>query len=120
MIDLGELIDEAWDRFVAKVHAPDPFGCWLWLGGTKRGGSRASNPAYGHFRVRPSGPSATFSAHGFACAAAGYEVPEGWTRDHTCGQHLCVNPLHIEVVTNAENVARAWVARRRRQPREAA
>jgi hypothetical protein len=33
-------------------------------------------------------------------------IPEGMVIDHLCRTPLCVNPLHLEVVTIRENTAR--------------
>jgi hypothetical protein len=34
-------------------------------------------------------------------------IPEGMTVDHTCRNHCCVNPEHLELVTSKENTRRA-------------
>lgn len=38
-------------------------------------------------------------------------IPAGLTLDHLCRNTKCCNPAHLEPVTNAENVRRAWAAR---------
>ncbi len=40
-------------------------------------------------------------------------IPEGETLDHTCRNTWCVNPYHLEAMSNSENVAKGnrdrWV-----------
>jgi len=93
-------------RFWEKVgpHV-DPNVCWLWLGASTTGGH--GKQRYGQFRV---GQSVTY-AHRLS-----YElhyhvaIPEGMTIDHVkargCTSTLCVNPHHLEVVTNRVNALR--------------
>jgi hypothetical protein len=38
-------------------------------------------------------------------------IPDGKELDHTCGNRGCVNPAHLEPVTHAENVRRAFAGR---------
>lgn len=52
-------------------------------------------------------------AHRYALQLAGVVVPEGYHVDHLCRVRLCVEPSHLEPVTQAENNRRAALARRR-------
>lgn len=36
-------------------------------------------------------------------------IPDGLTIDHLCRNTICVNPSHMEPVTNAENARRASI-----------
>lgn len=36
------------------------------------------------------------------------KVPDGLEIDHVCNNKHCLNPEHLEAVTHAENVRRAW------------
>lgn len=106
------LIDAAWDRFVAKVDARDPLGCWFWTGATRRGGGKSpGSPLYGAFWF----DGGMRVAHIFMAIAAGLVWALGLHLDHTCCNSLCVNPLHLEPVTCAENNRRRWWALRSRK-----
>lgn len=82
------------DRFVAKFEIDEDTGCWNWLAG-KRGG-------YGQFRLN--GKMQNAHRVSFAYCTAG--IPEGKHLDHLCRNRGCVNPVHLEIVTNRENVLR--------------
>lgn len=41
-------------------------------------------------------------------------VPEGMELDHLCHNKRCVNPDHLEPVTHAENLRRAWALKKLR------
>jgi hypothetical protein len=51
-------------------------------------------------------------AHRTAYEDANGQIPEGLVLDHLCRIRHCVNPDHLEPVTNGENVHRAGAARR--------
>lgn len=88
-------------QFWEKVNKTD--SCWLWTGGVGRG--------YGIFyRGADRGGSFTV-AHRYAYEALVGPIPAGLTLDHLCRVRGCVNPAHLEPVTQAENVRRGWKAR---------
>lgn len=79
--------------------------CWLWQRAPiVRGG-------YGHFMVRlPDGAWKPVRAHRLAYEMTFGPIPAGLHIDHLCSTPLCVNPKHLEAVTQAEN------NRRQRRP----
>ena len=83
-------------RFWAKVHKTET--CWLWIASVNLKG-------YGMFHLpRPVGRR--IHAHRFAYEAVVGPIPDGLVLDHLCRTSLCVNPAHLEPVTNRENVTR--------------
>lgn len=82
-------------RFWSRVEKMPNGGCWLWRGTIDKGG-------YGLFRVGPLGRR----AHRIAWELLRGPFPEGLVADHLCRNPPCVNPDHIEPVTNAENLRR--------------
>lgn len=82
-------------RFLAKV-VKVPSGCWLWTAARHRDG-------YGAFRL-PEG--ALVKAHIWAYEQYVGTIPEGLQLDHLCRVRECVNPAHLEPVTQRENILR--------------
>lgn len=71
-------------------------GCWDWDG--------ATNGAYGHSDPR----HGDCLAHRAVYKKVVGDIPDGKVIDHVCRNKLCVNPAHMEVVTQKENVHR-WL-----------
>jgi len=93
------------ERFWEKVGPhTDPTKCWLWMAAHS---DKRKKLWYGHFREGYK----VIMAHRFS-----YEmhyhviIPPGMTIDHVkargCTSSLCVNPYHLEMVTNKVNVLR--------------
>jgi hypothetical protein len=73
----------------------DESGCWVWQLGKDDDG-------YG----RTHADGRTRSAHKVYWERENGPVPNGLQLDHKCRRRDCVNPAHLEPVTNAENCRR--------------
>lgn len=82
-------------RFWSKVQV-DASGCWLWTAQRSRSG-------YAGFFLHGRGAS---RAHRVAFELLVQAIPQGLTLDHLCRVRHCVNPAHLEVVTQKENTLR--------------
>lgn len=80
------------DRFLDKVQFEPMSGCWLWAGAL-------SGSGYGVYKIN----GVDWSAHR---AAVGY-IPDTLVVDHLCNIRTCVNPDHLRVCTQKENVLRS-------------
>lgn len=89
MTDLGDARLPA--RFWAKVD-PQASGCWRWTASKKMGG-------YGQYQLE-GWPQL---AHRVAYEYLVGPIPAGLTIDHLCRNRWCVNPEHLEPVTQREN-----------------
>lgn len=89
-------------RLWSKVDQRESTECWPWLGGI-------GSTGYGIFMI----DGRSFNAHRCTYESAIGPIPAGLTIDHVyargCRRRDCVNPYHLEPVTQAEN--------NRRQPR---
>jgi hypothetical protein len=81
-------------RFWSKVAA-GPGGCLIWTGGKARSG-------YGTFFLA----GRKQRAHRVAYEDRVGHIPTGLVLDHLCRTRICVNPLHLEAVTDKVNILR--------------
>ncbi|MCM8555654.1 HNH endonuclease signature motif containing protein [Streptomyces sp. STCH 565 A] len=84
------------DRFWSKVIPAAPEECWHWAAST-------SPEGYGSFR---SASGKNVGAHCWAYESLRAEIPAGLVLDHLCRNRACVNPWHLEPVTQRVNVLR--------------
>ncbi len=88
----GSLLTASLARQVSATES----GCWEWTGPTLNGYGTAYSPAAQNRRM----------AHRVVYEALVGEIPDGMVLDHLCRNPLCVNPDHLELVTQIENLLR--------------
>jgi hypothetical protein len=84
------------DRFWAKVEY-DKAGCWLWT-------ASLSEDGYGYFGVHEVDGWRMRKAHRIAYQLAYGPIPEGVRVLHTCDDPRCVNPEHLFLGTQTDNM----------------
>lgn len=82
-------------RIVRAISVNQPDGCWLWVRGLDR---------FGYGRISTGGK--TKLAHRVVYELFVGSIPSGKTLDHLCRNRKCVNPAHLEPVSNFTNVMR--------------
>lgn len=84
------------DRFWSKVDKSGD--CWLWTGSRSVG--------YGNLGI----DGQTVLAHRYVYELEIGPIPDGLQIDHLCRVRHCVNPDHLETVTQRENIMRSPIS----------
>lgn len=84
------------EKFWTRVSGAEVETCWLWTGTTNGYG-------YGSFSA---GKGRMVLAHRWAYEALRADIPHGLSLDHLCRTRACVNPWHLEPVTQRINLLR--------------
>ena len=80
-------------RYARLVEIGEPGQCWNWLG--------SINPRTGYGKKQWLGE--TWLAHRWVWTMLFGIIPKKMTINHLCGNRKCVNPHHLEVVSQADN-----------------
>lgn len=82
-------------KWICGKVSRDESGCWNWTGTVKPNGYGCA----GYNKIR-------YHAHRLSYAVFVDAIPDDMTIDHLCKNRKCLNPAHMEVVTQAENALR--------------
>lgn len=98
----GRSVEERFYNFIS----PEPnSGCWLWLG-------PLSGSGYGRMTINKKG----VQAHRVAWEINNGKIPDGLFACHTCDVRCCVNPAHLFLGTQSDNL-QDMVNKKRDNPR---
>lgn len=82
-------------RIEDRIEMVTESGCWIWTG-------TYTGTGYGQTRLN----GKRCRAHRAVYSLLVGPIPEGLNLDHLCRVRKCVNPYHLEVVTQSVNVQR--------------
>ena len=97
-----------WARFEKKIKKEDG-GCWIYVGYRNEKG-------YGATMVRREGKGHLVKAHRLMYSKYIGRIPDGMVVCHTCDNPSCVNPEHLFVGTQADNLKDMHAKGRRKYP----
>jgi hypothetical protein len=100
------------NTFWAKVEITTPDECWIYKGAVNGAG-------YGTHTIgsRTDKSRQALGAHRLSYFLDRGEIPVGLVIHHECRNTLCVNPHHLEAVSNSKNVKLGVPFRKPRTPK---
>lgn len=97
--EIWPLSNASIQRFSTKMEPIPESGCWIWNGYIDHYG-------YGIVKIN----TRIYKAHRVAYFLHFGSLDTTLTIDHLCRVRCCVNPHHLEAVTNYENIKRGkWI-----------
>ena len=98
------------ERFWAQVTKADEGACWEWAGHKGRG--------YGYISVgsKEAGDRKELRAHRVSWQLVNGPIPSGMVVMHICDNRGCVNPSHLRIGSQSENIKDAFRKGRKKPP----
>ena len=78
-------------NLLAMTQLDEVSDCWIWRG-------QISNSGYGRTMIRDDKGTKMVSAQKASYLQFLNEVPDGYLVKQSCGNRLCINPKHLELM----------------------
>lgn len=88
---VATMMNERQQQLHGMTHVQNDTGCWIWNG-------QISNSGYGRIMQKHDDQVKMMSAQTASYLAFFSAVPEGHLVKQSCGNRLCINPEHLELM----------------------
>ena len=85
------MMNQRQQQLQGMTHTHSDTGCWIWHG-------QISNSGYGRIKQVLDKKVVMLSAQAASYQAFTSSIPEGHLVKQSCGNRLCINPEHLELI----------------------